>query len=491
MLFRDPRRLLPVFLLAGLSSAALAQLATTTVTFSAKNLTTGPSPSAVVSGDFNEDGRPDLAVIDIQSNSVQVIRNDGGGQFSLASQTNTGMDPVQIVTGKFNFSDHQDLAVANAGDRTVTILLGRGDGTFSRQSFRLSGVPAAMIAASLLKNGLTQLAVVECAKAHVAPCSLNLYQSNFQALFSRSQSIPLLGGAPIFNGLIASDDFNIDGKPDIAIATVNRVLIYANTSFNGQAKLALRSSITPPNTATIDGLASGHFNAGSAPDLAIEVFDNANDTNFPNSDYVFLNTGSGLFFLKEKVPGSSGFGHTLTVSDINGDGKQDLLLLGTSVHNGDLRYALGRGDGTFATPKPVSAFSGGINTSIIARDLNLDSRHDLALSSRGPLGGTAFAEILLNQNAATNCQPPRSTVLTVRFCSASTATNLISVKASGNSRNGVKRVELWIDGRKRAQAFDDQLRATVPVAAGSHRVTAIAVDLYDSLAKKTLTVSVP
>ena len=37
----------------------------------------------------------------------------------------------------------------------------------------------------------------------------------------------------------------------------------------------------------------------------------------------------------------------------------------------------------------------------------------------------------------------------------------------GNSPLGVKRVELWVDGSKRAQAFSDQLRATVAVAAGA------------------------
>jgi hypothetical protein len=485
------RRILPIALSGFvLLTSALTQTAPTAITFSTQTYNTGPNPTAAVSGDFNQDGKPDLAVIDGQSSSVQILLGVGGGQFSLASQTNTGMGPVQIVVGTFTLSGHQDLAVAN-NDKTMTILLGKGDGTFTTESFPLSGMPMALIGADFLNNGLTQLAAVECAGQSQGPCRLNIYQGDTQAQFHRSQSIALPSAPAI--GLIASDDFNHDGKPDLAVAVEKQVLVFVDTSsFSGagSATVALRSTITPPKTASISGLAAGHFVQNNpTPDLAIEVFDNVNDTNFPNSDYIFLNNGFGSFFLKSKVPGSRGFGHILAVSDINGDGIQDLLVLGTSVHNGDLQYALGHGDGTFSAAQEVTGF--GINTGIFARDLNLDSRHDIIVTSAGALGGPAFTLVLLNQNALTNCPPPGSATLAVKICSATAATRLISVKTSGNSPNGVKRVELWIDGAKRTQAFSDQLHATVSVSSGTHQVTIVGVDLYDTLVKKTITVSVP
>lgn len=494
MLSRTLPMFLPCMLVAGLMSIAFAQTAPTTVTFTSQTYNTGPDPFGVVSGDFNADGKPDLAVIDAQSNNVQILLGVGGGQFTLGSQTNTGMDPVQIVAGNFNSDSHQDLAVANAGDRTLTILLGRGDGTFATESVPLSGVPMAMVGADLLNDGLTQLAVVECASARTAPCSLNIYQSNGQALFGHSQTIPL-PGAPQFNTLIASDDFLHNHKPGIAVATDKQVLIFGDTSaFNGTgaATVALHSTITPPNTVSIVGLAAGHLVQNNpTPDLAIESFDNVNDTNFPNTDYIYLNTGSGSFFLKSKVIPFTSFGHFLTVSDLNGDGVQDLLILGLSNHNEDLEYALGHGDGTFGAPQEANGFSGGTNTWFITRDLNLDSRQDIAVTSLGPLGGPAFLEVLLNQNALTNCPPPGSATLAVKFCSATPGTNSLSVSASGNSPNGVKRVELWIDGVKRTQAFSDQLRAKVGVSAGKHQVTVVGADLYDAVVKKTISVTVP
>jgi len=216
-----------------------------------------------------------------------------------------------------------------------------------------------------------------------------------------------------------------------------------------------------------------------------------NDTNFPNSDYIFLNNGFGSFFLKGKVPGNGpgGFGHRLAVGDINGDGNQDLLQLGVSIHNADVSLALGHGDGTFSALQqlPVS----GINVAAITRDLALDSRQSVVVLSDSLLGLPPFTIVMLNQNGLTNCPPPGSAKLAVKVCSASTATNQISVKAGGNSPNGVKRVELWVDGVKRTQAFSDQLHATVGAGRGTHHVTIVGVDLYDALVKDTIMVTVP
>ena len=493
MLSKTAIMLLPAFALAVLSLASFGQAAATAptnVTFSNQTYTTGPLPEGLVSGDFNNDGKPDLAVIDNQSNQVNILLGTGGGLFTPGSSTPTGVGPVQIVTGTFTLTGKQALAVANS-DKTITILLGHGDGTFLAESFPIHGVPAALIAADLLHNGLTQLVDVECASAHTAPCSLNIYQSDAHALFSHSQTIAL-PSAPIFDGLIAGDDFNIDGRPDVAVAVKNQVLVFTDSSsFNGVglATLKLRTTITPPNTITISGLTAGHFNAGAAPDLAIESFDNVNDTNSPTTDRVYLNTGSGSFFLKSQVPGARGFGHRLHAGDLNGDGIQDLLIEGASIKDSFLVYALGRGDGTFTTPVVIA--NDGPYTGLIIRDLNLDSRHDIAFTEFNPLGGSATTEVMLNENAATNCAPPGSGTVAVKFCSAATGINSLTVKASGNSPNGVKRVELWIDGSKRAQAFSDQLNAKVGVAAGKHNVTVVGVDLYDAIVKKTITVSVP
>src|SRR5258708_1851958 len=306
MLRKAASLLLPACALAVVSLASFSQTAATAptnVTFSSQTYTTGPFPAGVVSGDFNNDGKPDLAAIDNQSNQVNILLGTGGGLFTLGSSTPTGVGPVQIVTSTFTLNSKQHLAVANS-DKTITILLGRGDGTFLTGTIGIHGVPSALIAADLLHNGLTQLVDVECASANTAPCSLNIYQSDAHAVFLHAQTIPL-PGAPAFDALITGDDFNLDGRPDIAVATNNQVLVFTDASSSngtGLATLNLRTTITPPNTLTISLLTSGHFYAVSSPDLAIESFDNVNDTNFPTTDRAYLNTGSRSFSFKTHVP---------------------------------------------------------------------------------------------------------------------------------------------------------------------------------------------
>ncbi len=141
MLRKAASMLLPAFVLAVMSLASFGQTtatAPTNVTFSSQLYTTGPLPAGVVSGDFNNDGKPDLAVIDNQSNQVSILLGTGGGLFTLGSSTPTGVGPVQIVTGTFTLNGKQHLAVANS-DKTITILVGPGDGTFLAQSIPTQG----------------------------------------------------------------------------------------------------------------------------------------------------------------------------------------------------------------------------------------------------------------------------------------------------------------------------------------------------------------
>src|SRR5262249_30997455 len=213
---------------------------------------------------------------------------------------------------------------------------------------------------------------------------------------------------------MVSDDFNIDGLPDLAIATDTTIMIFTDSP---GGILRLHSTVVPPNTASITGLAAGRLTHGAAPDLVVRVFDNVNDTNFPNSIYAFLNSGSGTFHLKSKVP-TDGFGGSVYLADVNGDGVADLINVSGSFRTQDVDIALGHGDGTFGMPFPVETSVIGSQGGLVARDLNLDSRHDLAITSVDALDiGLEATHIFLNQNGRTNCIPPPSTTLAVKICS--------------------------------------------------------------------------
>jgi hypothetical protein len=501
--------LLPIFLFVAVGVAP-AQTAPSTVNFRGQaGCCQGGAPNGIVTGDFNEDGRVDVAILDEGNDFIWVIQNDGAFQFSTASiierVTDTGDFPIAIAAGSFDGDSHQDLAVANQVSHRIDIYLGRGDGTFittggiaetGTTTIPIAGVPIAMIGANLRNDGRTQLVVAECADVNTQPCTLDVFQSNSAGVFEVAQQIPLPGIPGSFNAtpqdafnLITSDDFDLDNKPDIAIGVGNQAMVFRNTGAfdgNASAQLTLQTTVKSPNGGLISALTSGHFNAGAAPDLLFEVFNPGNDTSLPNTEYVFLNNGNGTFFLKQTITGQH-TGHYLAVSDLNGDFIQDLMIMGAK----SVDYALGRGDGTFGPFQHVSNLDGN-NTAIAIRDLNRDSRHDFIDTTFGlPPSNDSGVEFMLNANAAPNCPAPGSQVVSIAVCSITPATNAITVKASGNSPNGVKRLELWVDGKKLAQAFNDQINASVSVAAGTRSVTIVAVDLYDEIVKKTMTVTVP
>ena len=92
------------------------------------------NPNAVVTGDFNNDGSPDLAVAFGNANQVVILLNDGqGGFISTGNPAFTGSFPTAMVVGDFNRDGNADLATTGSRLSTVTILLGDGAGNFTAQ----------------------------------------------------------------------------------------------------------------------------------------------------------------------------------------------------------------------------------------------------------------------------------------------------------------------------------------------------------------------
>jgi hypothetical protein len=70
-------------------------------------------------GDFNGDGKPDLAVT---GGVVGFCSGNGDGTFNYAVNFLAGTDPVSLAVGDFNLDGKPDVAVANQGSHNVTVL---------------------------------------------------------------------------------------------------------------------------------------------------------------------------------------------------------------------------------------------------------------------------------------------------------------------------------------------------------------------------------
>ena len=90
----------------------------------------GVDPRTVAVGDFDKDGKEDLAVPNANSGDVAILMGVGNGSFGEPAFYEAGDYPLWIAIGDFNEDGDEDLAVVDRNGHNVAILLGRGDGSF-------------------------------------------------------------------------------------------------------------------------------------------------------------------------------------------------------------------------------------------------------------------------------------------------------------------------------------------------------------------------
>ena len=101
----------------------------------------GTNPVAVAIGDFNGDGKPDLAVVNhgdptANNGSVSILFGNGDGTFQKATNVAIGKNCTSVIAGDLDGDGNDDLALVRPGDASIndsgdiTIFLANGDGTF-------------------------------------------------------------------------------------------------------------------------------------------------------------------------------------------------------------------------------------------------------------------------------------------------------------------------------------------------------------------------
>ncbi|WP_299697540.1 FG-GAP-like repeat-containing protein [Hydrocarboniphaga sp.] len=380
----------------------------TTASFTlAASVAVGNSPSSVAVGDFNGDSRVDVAVANAGGNSVSILLNGTApgapsvASFTLAATLSVGASPSAVAVGDFNGDGKLDLAVANAYDRTVSILFnGTAPGASSSASFALAASlavgsnPTSLAVGDFNGDGKSDLAV-----ANQASSTVSILFNTTVPGASSSASFTLAASAAASNPYyVTAGDLNGDGKPDLAtVNTRGDLSILLNGTAPGatdSASFTLAASPDPiGNSVTV---AIGDLNGDGLPDLAM-----ANPTvgggSAPGFVSVLLNTAPASvavegFGTPLVLPSADYNQVTATAADFNGDGLPDLLLGSVyccGVPISVLLNARSPGDPTphFLTPQNVATTAGAEQVAVA--DLNFDGRPDFIMASAVMINATA------------------------------------------------------------------------------------------------------
>lgn len=187
-------------------------------TFTAgSNLASNQGFGLIATGDFNGDGIPDLVALQYFSpGGATVFLGKGDGTFT-ATATPLTLDtfPRSVVVGDFNSDGKLDLAIGF--NNAVAVFLGNGDGTFNQAS----GSPYSSAGQSLQAGDFNHDGKLDLAGLDNYNDLVDLYLGVGDGTFAVTSTTPAVSQAWLGPFAIVAADFNGDGVPDLAMLTKN------------------------------------------------------------------------------------------------------------------------------------------------------------------------------------------------------------------------------------------------------------------------------
>jgi hypothetical protein len=290
----------------------------------------GPSPNDLASGDFNGDGRVDLAIANHEAQYLTVLLGDGRGVLAPAPSS-----PVAVVvrphvhgvaTGDFNGDGYLDLVTDSWALDQVVVLFGDGKGRFATPGTYLP----------VGKHPYQRVRVADLnADGRADIVSPNLEGDNVTILlgdstgnFRQPAGSPFPCGDSPFN--VAIGDVTADGKPDLAIvnspsSTSDRsgqdgLTVLIGDGLGAFTKMAGSPFVTGrfPNMAAI-----GDVNGDGVADVAVSN---------PDGDSITVFTMSRVGTVASRALLSvAGHPKGLVLKDLNGDQKAEIVTTNNSV----------------------------------------------------------------------------------------------------------------------------------------------------------------
>jgi hypothetical protein len=372
---------------------------------------TGTRPQSIAVGDFNADGKPDVAFAhgeggaDADTASVLLNTTTTGSTtpnlaaaVHFAAQSNSD----SVAVGDLNGDGKLDLAVANRFASTFSIFLsttgtGATTPTFGgRTDFPTTSLAHSVAIGDFNGDGKPDLAVTNDQTDNVSVFLNTTSTGATTPTFATKVDFPT-GGFPL---VIAIGDLNGDGKPDLVVAngaTGAGVSVLFNTTTTGATTPTFASKVDFAVGGSANCVAIGDLNADGKPDLVVGTVGSGGGDSFVVT--VLLNTTAmgattPSFALRDDLPAGKNPSWA-AVGDLNGDGKPDIAAANTSANTISVFVNTTEQVGTAATfalkvdlATPSAASQGPVSVAMV--DVNGDGKLDLAVGNYDPNNVSVF-----------------------------------------------------------------------------------------------------
>lgn len=291
----------------------------------------GSTPNDLCIADFNKDGNPDLAFPNHERKYLTVLLGDGKGNFTQAKNspfTTEGMPHVHgIATGDFNNDGWPDLVTDSWGNDKVEVLFGDNTTSFGNQRkfFKVGNRPYQRLrSADLNSDGINDIVTTNTEGNNVT-----VLLADGKGGFNEAAGSPFPCGDNPFG--IAIGDVNADGKPDLAI--INS----PSSMAEGKGKNGL-TVLLNDGTGKYTMLKGSPFQAGQNPNrIAIGDVNGDGLNDIVTSDYegnrIYLFIMDKAHRLTGKSIATGGHPKGITIADLNNDAKADIVICNNADNN--------------------------------------------------------------------------------------------------------------------------------------------------------------
>jgi len=288
-------------------------------------------PYSVAVGDFNNDTFSDLAVADYFESQVRILINKRDGTFAVGNNFSVSV-PVALAIADLNEDGRPDILVVESGgsgNGTLGIYLGNGDGTFHKGgSHPLGPFVGSIAVADFNRDGHVDVAA---SYGVSKPAGVILFFGDGKGKLKKDKTYKFSGEL----GGIAAGDLNGDGYPDLAVAEYEGECVAVLLN-DGSGKLGTPTCYPTAGPSPAIYVAIADLNHDKIPDLVV-----ATPSVEPGFN-AFLGTGNGQFGTAIYTGSMGAF--SLTIADFDRDGTPDIVAADTTK---SAILFHGIGDGTF------------------------------------------------------------------------------------------------------------------------------------------------